>query len=230
LFLVWSSGAASAQSVSVLEWNFGTATFSNVANVKHAAVSSSSVTLAPNSGTTLVASGTGNSSDRQMQAGSWNGTETTTLVAGRSSLTPVSASKVLHSTFAISHTSVANWNTMQVMVNCKRGATTDVTKVRAYLTWAEGGVWKTRYSSIATLSGTSMATVTLPLNTGATAPTVVAGNTFLLELHFWGSTSSTNSVTIDDLRVSGQLADQHHGLGHALGFHLQRNGRSAGKV
>jgi hypothetical protein len=197
---VWSSGAASAQSLSVLEWNFGTATYSNVANVKHAAVSSSSVTLAPNSGTTLVASGTGNSSDRQMQAGSWNGTETTTLVAGRSSLTPVSASKVLHSTFAISHTSVANWSTMQVMVNCKRGATTDVTKVRAYLTWAEGGVWKTRYSSIATLSGTSMTTVTLPLNSGATAPTVVAGNTFLLELHFWGSTSSTNSVTIDDLK------------------------------
>src|SRR5699024_7835553 len=101
LFL--GSLAASAQSTSVLEWDFGSASYTTATSVKHSAVSSSIVTLGVSSVSGLSMSGAGTTGARYATTGSWNGTATT-MTSGRTGTTPVSGAKVLYTTFTMGNT------------------------------------------------------------------------------------------------------------------------------
>ena len=95
--LIVSCLAASAQSTSVLEWNFGTSAYSAAANVKHAAVSTATVTML-GSGATAAQGG-----NYYMTGGSWVNAATA-MNAGRTSMSPLTGAKEFYTTFTLGNT------------------------------------------------------------------------------------------------------------------------------
>ena len=200
LFLL-TGGETIAQTTSVLEWNFGTTTYTNAAQYRHAAVSSNPVSLAVNPGSGLSTTSVGTTSDRQIRVGSFNSAETA-MTSGRTSTSPLANAKVLYTTFIMGSSANADLSSLAVQLKYQRTATTSPTKVRAYLTWLESGsTYRTRYSSAMTLSGTSWTALDLPLNQGTAAPASINNKTFLIELHFWSVSNSSNTINLDDIKL-----------------------------
>lgn len=200
---VWLASlvGAQAQSTSVLEWNFGTSTYTTSAQLRHAAVSSNPVSLAVNPGSGLTTASIGTSTDRQIRVGSFNSSETS-MLSGRTGTSPMSNAKVLYTTFVMGSSSNADLSSLAMQLSYQRTASTSPTKVRAYLTWLESGsTYRTRYSSALTLSGTSWTTLQIPLNQGTSAPTSINDKTFLLELHFWSVSNSSNNINLDNIKL-----------------------------
>ncbi|MDB6116997.1 MAG: Cna domain protein, partial [Verrucomicrobiaceae bacterium] len=191
---------ASAQSTSVLEWNFGSSSYSAAANVKHAAVSNTTVNL---SGQGITASQSGTSGNYYMAGGSWVNTATS-MSSGRASLSPLSAAKEFYTTFTLGNTVAGDWSTIAVQLDYLRTSTSP-TKIQASLTWLEGGTYRTKYSSILSLSGTAWTTLSMPLSTFyPTSPTTappLSSTTFLLEIQAYTVSTSPNSLSIDNVKL-----------------------------
>ena len=195
--LIASCVAASAQSTSVLEWNFGTSAYSAAANVKHAAVSTASVTML-GSGATAAQGG-----NYYMTGGSWVNAATA-MNAGRTSLSPLTGAKEFYTTFTLGNTVVGDWSSMAVQLDYLRTATSP-TKIQASLTWLEGATYRTAYSAALTLSGTAWTTLSLPLTsfyptTTTTAP-ILPGTTFLLEIQAYTISTTPNTLSIDNVKM-----------------------------
>jgi hypothetical protein len=189
--------AASAQSTSVLEWNFGTSAYSAAANVKHAAVSTATVTML-GSGATAAQGG-----NYYMTGGSWVNAATA-MNAGRTSLSPLTGAKEFYTTFTLGNTVAGDWSSMAVQLDYLRTATSP-TKIQASLTWLEGATYRTAYSSALTLAGTAWTTLSLPLSsfyptTTTTAP-ILPGTTFLLEIQAYTISTTPNTLSIDNVKM-----------------------------
>lgn len=196
LFLV-GAASANAQSVSVLEWDFASSSVPLKPSVVHSAVGTSN-SLQGNGGITLSRSAT---SPVYLSAGTtWAGTEDTGFYGTRTSLVPRSA-KSFSTTFTMGAQANGDWSNLSIAMKYQRPSTAP-TKMRAVLTWLESGTYKRAYTSAATFSGTSWTgPTTARFQNGDTLPTSLAGLQCLLEVYFWGTSTTPNSIYVDDVKL-----------------------------
>ncbi len=198
LILILGSGSVWAQSTSVLEWGY---TSNANATLKHLGVSTSTVNMQALTG---ISGFSGTVTGGYYQVGSWTNAATTSLYSpSPTSTTPQAGVKQIYSTFTLKNPVYGDWSSMAVSLRYYRSATSAPQAVRAMLTWNEGGTWKTRYSaSTATTVNTTWTTLSLPLNTGSTAPasSALSGTTFLLVLQFYTVSNTTNNIQVDDIK------------------------------
>ena len=199
ILLLWlGAPRAHGQSVSVLEWDYGTTTSSANASVKHSAVASSTVNLQATTGISGFSGAlAGTSPSFYYGAGAWNGTATASL-ASATTATVQSGVKQVYANFTMKAPATGDWSAMKVTFSYAKSGTTAVpTTMAAYLSWSGG----TRYGT-ATVSGatTTFANGTITLNTGSAAPaaTALAGTNFLLVLHCYGGSGGT--LLIDNVK------------------------------
>lgn len=197
LTLLAIASGAMAQTTSVLEWNFTSSSTPWNASVLSPAVATSPVTLQGNGSitTSRVNSGTIYAS-----AGSaWAGSEDTAFIGTRTSLTPRSA-KSLSANFTMTPQASGDWSNLTLSFSYQR-PTTAPTKARAVLTWQSGGTFKRSYTAAMTLSGTAWTLASAKFQSGDTLPTTLASVPCLLEIYFWGTSTTPNGVYLDDVKL-----------------------------
>lgn len=198
--LLWALATATvavAQTTNVVEWNFTSSTSPWNASAVNAAVTTNPVVLQPNGSitTSRVASGTIYAS-----AGSiWAGSEDTGFIGTRTSLTPRSA-KSLSTKFTLTPQASGSWTDLTVSFSYQRPSTAP-TKARAVITWQSGSSFKRAYTGAMTLSGTAWTTASAKFQSGDTLPTTLAGLPCLVELYFWGTSTTPNGINIDNLKL-----------------------------
>ena len=186
-----------AQTTSVVEWNFTSSTSPWSASVKNSAVMTSPVTLSANG--TITASRVATAPTYAAAGTVWAGTEDTGFTAVRTSLTPRNA-KSLSTTFTLTPQANGDWSSLAVAFAYQRSGTAP-NRARAVLTWQEGATIKRRYTSSITLSGSAWTNTSALLQTGDTLPTTLASLPCLLEVYFWGNSTTPNNINLDDLKL-----------------------------
>ncbi|MDB6076141.1 MAG: hypothetical protein JWO89_3781, partial [Verrucomicrobiaceae bacterium] len=197
LIILLSGALARAQSVSVLEWDFTSSTAPLNPSLVHSAVNTASA-LQGNSGITLTRGAT---SPVYLSAGTaWAGTEDTAFYGTRSGLVPRSA-KSFSSSFTMGAQANGDWSNLSIAMKYQRPSTAP-TKMRAVLVWLEGSVTKRAYTSTATLSGTAWTgPTTARFQNGDALPASLAGLQCLLEVYFFGTSTTPNAIYVDDVKI-----------------------------
>ncbi|MBL9146894.1 MAG: putative Ig domain-containing protein [Verrucomicrobiaceae bacterium] len=198
--IVWLLGGlvgAQAQSVSVAEWNFTNASTPLDASLTNTAVQTSPVSLVANGGITLTRSATG--TIFEAAGNTWSGTEDAGFIGARTSLTP-RAAKSLSTSFTLTALANGDWSNFSISFRYQR-PTTAPTRARAVITWQQAGVFKRAYTSAITLSGTAWTTSTTKIAAGDVLPTTLSNLPCLVELYFWGTSTTPNGIYLDDIKL-----------------------------
>lgn len=190
-------GEVKAQNTEVVSWNFDTSTtFADASQINPAITSLPLRWTASNQ----MSMGRVNVSPYYLNTGQlWLGAEDPVFVDQRTSLTPRSA-KSLSTTFTLGPQASGSWSSLGLSMRYQR-PTTAPTKARAVLTWQQDGVYKRTYTPAMSLSGSSWTTISAAFSSGDTKPTTLAGLPCLLEIYFWGTSTTPNSINVDDVKL-----------------------------
>jgi hypothetical protein len=222
LLLMTSDGFG--QSTTVLKWNYGSSAFTLKSTTRHNNVIPadpiyfSGNTTAYGNGFRIQSTSQSNSNGNsgfytqiqgipQTETPSW-------FSVARTNVNPTLLGPTMWSRFTLGPNSSFSLSALALKFRYQRPSSSAANSARACLTWYDGAAFRRRYTSVASLSAGSSSstwtTTTMSIagsgSAGDALPTgtAMAGKTFLLELHFFGATSSTSHMRLDDVEL---LAD-----------------------
>ncbi|GEP41637.1 GEVED domain-containing protein [Brevifollis gellanilyticus] len=211
-------GEAYAQSTTMLDWQFGASTtFQMTPTTRHNnIVAGDPLFFAGNQMTTVPRYNTSGNSTQFVEYNNWPTTETSGWAsATRTSLNPTLSGPTVWSRFSLGPNSQFTLTALAAQFTYQRPSSTSPNSVRACLTWFDGTTYKRRYSPVVTINAAASTTtwssavnVTIAGSgsAGDTLPTITAmsGKTYLLELQFFGGSSASNKINVDNVKL---LAD-----------------------
>ncbi|MFN7565440.1 MAG: SdrD B-like domain-containing protein, partial [Prosthecobacter sp.] len=217
-----ASGGALAQSVTVLDYNFGTTSTPVLTpSTRHNnVVPGNPLMLTGNQMTSVPRFNTSGNTTGFMEYNNWPTSESGSgswASGTRTNLNPTLVGPTLWTRFTLGPNSSFTLSALAAQLRYQRPSSTSPNNVRACLTWFDGTAFRRRYSPTVNLTAAASTTTwTGPINvtiagtgsTGDTLPTgtAMSGRTFLLELQFWGSTSASNKINIDDVKLLADTA------------------------
>jgi hypothetical protein len=210
-----ASGGAMAQNTTVLDYEFGsTSTFVMTPTTRHNNVVPGDPLLwAGNQMASVPRFNTSGNSGGFVEYNNWPTSETgagTWATGTRTSINPTLAGPTLWTRFTLGPNSSFSLSNATVQFRYQRTSSTAPRNVRACLTWFDGSTYRRRYSATTNLStststsswqsgfnvrigGTGSAGDSLPIGSA------MSGKTFLLEMQFFGGTSTSNKIHVDDV-------------------------------
>ncbi|MES2598992.1 MAG: GEVED domain-containing protein, partial [Verrucomicrobiota bacterium] len=207
-----------AQSTALLEWQFGSgATFGMTPTTRHNnIVPGDPLFFAGNQMTTVPRYNTSGNSTQFVEYNNWPTTETSGWAsAARTSLNPTLSGPTVWTRFSLGPNSQFTLSALAAQFTYQRPSSTSPSSVRACLSWYDGSAYRRRYSPVVTINAAASTTtwasaVNVTIggsgSSGDALPvtTAMSGKTYLLELQFFGGSSASNKINIDNVKL---LAD-----------------------